>query len=96
MKTILDWICEHELPAYEERLAKLESINAPEIVINGQARACEDLRERRIKVGGMKELTGNPVEKFEVKRGNGGKQYVEFNGSIRYFPNAKYGRYITQ
>lgn len=93
--TILDWICEHELPAYEERMAKLVSIGAPEIVIKAQADAVDALKCRKISVGGMRKLLAEQVEKFEVKRGNGGKQYVEFNGAIRYFPAAKYGRYIT-
>lgn len=92
---ILDWICEHELPAYEERLAKLESIGAPAVMIESQKEAVDKLRNGDIVVGGNKELLAETVEGFEVKRGNGGKQYVEFNGAIRYFPQAKYGRFIT-
>ena len=92
---ILDWICEKELAGYEYRLLKLESMGAPQVMIDRQKELCEELRNRTIKVGGDSDLLNNEVESFEVKTGREGKQYVEFNNSIKYFPQAKYGRFIT-
>lgn len=93
--SIYEWVCQHELPAYEERLRKLIEMGAPEVVINGQSKAVRALENREIQIGGNAKLAEAMVETAEVKRGRGGKQYVEFNGCIRYFPNAKYGRFIS-
>ena len=47
-------------------------------------------------VGGDRSLLDLEYTSYEVKKGNGGKQYVEFDNGVKYFPNARYGRYITR
>lgn len=80
----------------EERLSKLEEIGAPEVVIEGQRKAVENLRNGALKISGEKELLDVAVESKEVRKGNGGKMYVVFNGNINFFPNARYGMFIKR
>lgn len=80
----------------EERLNKLEEIGAPEVVIEGQRKAVENLRNGALKISGEKELLDVAVESKEVRKGNGGKMYIVFNGNINFFPNARYGMFIKR
>lgn len=93
-KTIADMIIEAELPALEYRLEKLIELNAPTVMIEGQRKAVEDLKAGILKVGGNKEKLANVVDGYEIRKGNGRKQYMLFSDGTMYFPNARYGRYI--
>jgi hypothetical protein len=93
---IIDFIVRNELRAAQERLEKLMQIKAPEVMIQGQKRIVEELSAGKIKVGGDQELLQCTFETFETKKGKGGKVYVQFDNGIKYFPNAKYGRFIAR
>ena len=92
---IIDFILRNEYRQAQERLEKLIQINAPKVMIQGQQKLVEELSAGKIKVGGDQDLLQCTFETFEIKKGNGGKSYVQFDNGIKYFPNAKYGRFIT-
>lgn len=92
--TIREWICEREARLYEERLEKLIEIQAPQIMITGQQALVAELRAGILQVGGAKEKLETEVQSAEIKSGRGGKTYYVFNGTINYFPTARYGRFI--
>ena len=93
--TIKEFICEKESLAFEDRLVKLVNMNAPQCIIDSQRKAVEDLKNGILKVGGDVESLSTEVKSVEQRKGRGGKIYVCFNGSINYFPQAKYGRFIS-
>jgi hypothetical protein len=71
-------------------------MEAPKIMIQGQQKLVEELSTGKIKIGGDQDLLQNTFETFEIKKGKGGKSYIQFDNGIKYFPNAKYGRFITR
>lgn len=93
-KTVAEMIIEVELPAMEYRLNKLIEFGAPAVMIEGQRKAVEEMKNGILKVGGAKEKLANRVAGFEIRKGNGGKQYMVFSDGTMYFPNARYGRYV--
>lgn len=93
-KTVAEMIIAVELPAMEERLEKLVEFGAPDVIIEGQKKAVEAMRNGELKVGGAKEKLNNIVTGFEIRKGNGGKQYMLFSDGTMYFPRAKYGRFV--
>ena len=97
MKTIRTYICECEAKMQKERLEKLIEMSAPEIMITRTKEIIVELETENIKVGGDKELLDVEFINREVKKGRGGKTYISLNnGTINYFPNAQYGRYIKR
>ena len=90
------FIIENEIRQDKIRLKKLEEIGAPDVMIRGQRKMLEDLEKGGLNVSGEKSLLDLEFIKFEVKKGNGGKLYIVFDNEIKYFPNAKYGRFITR
>lgn len=61
----------------------------------------EELEKEELVIGGDIELLNLKFNSFEVKKGKSGKTFIEFNigeqySPVRYFPDAKYGRYITR
>lgn len=93
---IIDFIVRNEYRAAQERLEKLMQMKAPEVMIQGQKKIVKELSEGKIKIGGDQDLLQCTFETFETKKGNGGKIYIQFDKGIKYFPNAKYGRFITR
>lgn len=95
MGTIKKYVLEKEITHLSERLKRLEEMGAPSAQIAGGVKILEDLKSGVLKVGGKPELLDleaiNPV----AKKGSGGKVYIEFANGVKYFPNARYGRYIT-
>lgn len=77
------------------RLEKLSEIGAPEIVIDNLKRKIAN-PEADFKVGGEKDLLNEEYKKHEVLTGKLGKIYLLINDHIVYFPDAKYGRFITE
>lgn len=96
MEKIIDFIVRNEYRQAQERLEKLIQIKAPEVMIQGQKKIVEELSAGKIKIGGDQELLQCTFETFEAKKGNGGKIYIQFDNNIKYFPNAKYGKFITR
>ena len=93
---IIDFILRNECRQAQERLEKLIQMNAPAVIIEGQKKIVKELSTGKIKIGGDQDLLQRTFETFEVKKGKGGKLYIQFDNGIKYFPNAKYGRFITQ
>ena len=93
--TIKEIIIAKELESSKERLALLEEMDAPEVIIVSLDKHIERLTEGQIEVGGDSSLLELEYISHVTKKGNGGKPYVVFNDSINYFPQAKFGRYIT-
>ena len=93
---IIDFILRNEYRQAQERLEKLIQMEAPKIMIQGQQKLVEELSTGKIKIGGDQDLLQCTFETFEIKKGNGGKLYIQFDNGIKYFPNAKYGRFITR
>lgn len=93
--TIREWICGNEARMAEERLSKLETIGAPQVMLDGTRKAAEALRNGELDIGGNASLLDVEFENFTQKKGSGGKPYITINGRINYFPQARYGRYIA-
>lgn len=93
---IKDWIILKEVPMIEERAKRLEEIRAPKIMIEGTIKMAQELKEGNLKIGGDKSLLEEEATDYEVKNGRGGVSYIQFDNGIAYFPNAKYGRFISK
>ena len=94
--TIREKIIERLLIAGEERLMKLQEYGAPKIMIEGQLSYVASLEAGELAVKGDKALLDETYETVEPKKGRGGKTYYCFNGCINFFPQARYGMYITK
>lgn len=93
---IKEFIIEKELRLTKERFKKLIEIGAPKIMMDNISEQIKEMENGEIKIGGDLELLDYEFNDYEVKKGRGGKVYIEFDNSINYFPNAKYGRYISR
>ena len=81
------------------RADELEKINAPSILSKGQRDRSQSVLYGSDKMNGLAEFGDLEVLSAEVKTGRGGKQFVRFETAaevIVYFPNAKYGAFLTQ
>lgn len=96
MATIKTIIIEKALEATKERLEKLIEMGAPQIMVTNLQSQVAEMEAGDIKVGGDASLLDAEVIGYEVKKGNGGKSYIQFDNGTKYFPNAKYGRFITK
>ena len=94
--TIKDFIVEKETKMMKERLEQLEKFGAPAIIIEKTKENIKKLENGELKVGGDKSLLEFEFIQCAVKKGRSGKVYLEFDNVIKYFPEAKYGRYITK
>ena len=92
--TILDKILEIEINAWQNRLNKLTAINAPEIMLVKLRENIENAKKGIIKITDKEDLLSIHFKEYEVKKGRGGVPYIQFNGSINYFPEGKYGKFI--
>ena len=96
--TIRQYINEQSLRNQRERIEALARIQAPEIVIEQARTVLANLESSGVKVGGDQALLEREFTMAEVRKGNGGKQYLHFTtdaGKVNYFPNAKHGRFIS-
>jgi len=93
---VRDYILEGSTKSAEERLAKLQEMGAPAVMIDGQKNIVDELHSGNLKIGGDVELLDEEYISREFKKGNGGKVYIQINGTINFFPNAKYGMYIKR
>lgn len=83
-------IREYIVCGMQDRLNKLIEIGAPAVIIEGQKKFIDNP-----KVGGDINYLDDVISSKEIKTGRGGKQYILFNGNIQFFPNARYGMYIS-
>lgn len=96
MSTVFEFLLKNEQRMAQERLVKLAEMKAPEIMVQGQRKLVADLEEGSLKISGDQELLKAEFETFEFKKGRGGKGYIQFDNGIKYFPQARYGRFITR
>ena len=101
-QTIGQCICIVSVEVAQERIVKLQELRAPEIILKGEMDKvvffCHAFyfQEGCFKINGDAELLKVPFEDGVWKKGRGGKCYVAFNDeTVLYFPNGKYGPYIT-
>ena len=94
--TVKEYILEKEIISVGNRLERLKELGAPKIMITTLEGEVEALKQGELKIGGDLTLLDETFENREIKTGRGGSQYVQINGSINYFPTAKYGRYIVK
>ena len=94
--TIKDFIIERETKMMKERLEQLEKFGAPAIIIEKTKESIKKLENGELKVSGDESLLEFDFVQCAVKKGRGGKVYLEFDSAIKYFPEAKYGRCITK
>lgn len=94
--TLRDWIIKANLLNAKERLSKLIEAEAPHIMIEMQEKLVHSLENGTLKIGGEQELLETEYISHEKRVGRGGRAYIHFNDSINYFPQAKYGHYISK
>lgn len=93
---IKDYILEKEVLRVSERLEKMKEIRAPKVIIEELTKNLVKIQSGEIKVGGEIELLEEEFKQHEVKHGRDGVPYIIFDNEVKYFPFAKYGRYITK
>lgn len=76
--------------ALNNRAQELIKIQAPQIIIDNQLKLVQNP-----KIGGDTSLLGVEVISKELKTGRGGKKYIVYNENIGFYPNARYGMYIS-
>lgn len=94
--TIKDYILEGTIKSSETRLEKLKEMGAPGVMITSLEQNIEELKNGVLKIGGDVDVLDEEFIDREFKTGNGGKQYICINGSVNFFPNARYGMYIKR
>lgn len=94
--TVREYIIEATIKSLTERVSKLEKLGAPRIMCEAIHEELADLNADIFKCGGDVEYLEDELITVESRKGNGGKSYYIFNGYIRYFPMAKYGRYVKK
>lgn len=93
--TIKEFSCNMEINYHTDRLENLRQIGAPEIVIQAEEKDIRNLESNVLSLSGDTELLNTEYSNVKTKKGKGGKYYYSFNdGTINYFPKAKYGRCI--
>ena len=81
----------------EERQRALEEMGAPDVIIEGNRKALDDLKAGgKLKIGGDLDALEEEQETVEAKKGRGGKVYYQINGNVMFFPKAAYGMYIKR
>lgn len=93
---IKEKIIEMEIATATDRLNKLNAMEAPAIITKALEQTLTELKSGIIKISGDADLLNLEFEKWESRKGNGGKVYLQINENINYFPNAKYGKFITK
>lgn len=95
--TIREAIINMEISYRKERIAKLEELGAPSVILDAEQKTIEVLNSGKLEVGGKASLLDAEYEDVESKKGRGGKYYYSFNhGTINYFPRAKFGGCIYE
>jgi hypothetical protein len=96
-KTIKDWILAERVFVTRQRITKLTELEAPKMILDKDQELLNDYEQGIIRITDKEQLLDTPYQNHEYTKGRGGVAYIKFNnGSILYFPNAKYGRYITK
>lgn len=93
--TIGEFLLRKETKNAAERLQKLIDMYAPEVYLNLARQDLADLKKGELNIGGDRELLKLEFEDYKVMKGSNQKLYIIFDNKVKYFPQAKFGRYIT-
>lgn len=94
--TIREYILDGTIKTAQTRLEKLKEMSAPQIMITTLEADINKMQAGNLKIGGDVEVLDEELISREFKTGKGGKQYIQINGCINFFPNARYGMYIKK
>ena len=94
--TIKDFIIENTQLALVDRWKGLKNMDAPSVMIQSCEEELTRLSNHELRCGGEVKLLNEEYLSHKVKTGRGGVEYIVFNGSINYFPRARYGRFIVK
>jgi hypothetical protein len=97
--TIRQSIARNSLIEAKSRLARLESSGAPKQVIEGARQNMEALEAGFVFVAHIDDFGDLEYTSVEVKTGRMGSRFISFTtaqGIINYFPNGKYGAFISK
>lgn len=95
-QTVEDYLRELLIKSTQARLEKLKDIAPPTIISNSQKKLQHYKNGGKLDIKGSPELFQQPFEDIVWRTGNMGKKYAVINGSIYYFPSAKYGSYLRK
>jgi hypothetical protein len=95
-QTIRQYITRVAISQGEKRLEKLKSLRAPFVLVEAVEREQARWKEGTVKINGEQTLLDVEFESVETRTGNGGKKYLQFNGSINFFPEARHGLFIAK
>lgn len=94
--TIEEFIIQKEIKHLQSRLDKLLkagiSIKTADIMVA----KIESIKKHGLKINGGKQLLSEEYVNHELRKGSGGKQYYQINGTINYYPEARWGKYIKE
>lgn len=93
---VKDLVIKFLVDTQSNRLAKLKELHAPAVMIESLEKAIESWKAGNLVVGGKKALLSEECKSFQVKKGNGGKAYLEFDNGVKFFPQARYGFFISR
>lgn len=96
MQTVEEFILRNEIEFKEKVAEKWQKAGLGQKTIDLLKQEIKIMKEKGMKIGGDQELLKVEYIKHEVKKGRGGKQYLLINDEIKYFPDAKYGKFISK
>ena len=79
-----------------DRLAYLERSGAPDSMIEKTDAELQVVRDGDMEVGGDMDVLDEPFKGFVSKKGYSGNEYLQINGNINFYPNARYGYFIKR
>ena len=95
MESIRENILKNELPAMRARLIAMQDKGLPKAMLAEMEAGIALMGSGVISVGGAQELLDLPAENPQMKAGRRGKPYVRYANGVCYFPNARFGRFIS-
>jgi len=94
--TIGQFITQNAIAGMRERIAKLQQMQAPAVMVDALVKQlAEAERTGSLKIGGDSALLEKEYVGGEWKKGRGGKAYLAFSNGVNYFPQARFGRFIS-
>lgn len=105
MTTVAEHLAQNLLKGTQNRLEKLKEIKAPEVMIQHNEQQIVILQNHTA-IDAVNALVGCKTQEIltaefisaESHTGKGGKTYLTFKtsvGQVNYFPNGRYGRFIS-
>lgn len=95
MESIRENILKNELPAMRARFAAMQDKGLPKAMLAEIGSGIALMERGVLSVSGNPELLDLPAENPQMKVGRRGKQYVRYANGVCYFPNARFGRFIS-